>query len=94
MGTDWAVVDDNPEEGFSEWTVDDLSSLNFDSERQAWSVAPTALAISGNAAVGAQAPTWGVWAAEEFRFTPEEVNITPEQAQADTEGWTVLDEPS
>jgi hypothetical protein len=92
VATDWTIVGDGPEEGFSEWTVDDLSSLDSKTERQAWSVKPTALGISAKAEADSAATTWGNWAAEDFRFDPEEVDVNPELTQGDSNEWTISPE--
>ena len=96
MATDWTVVDgNNPEEGFSEWDVDSLASLDSKEERQAWCVTPTALGISPNATAENSALSWGNNAAEDFRFLPEEVEVAPELTQGGDEtptDWTILPE--
>lgn len=95
MGTDWTIVDGNdPEEGFSEWTIDDLSSLDERSERRAWRVTPTALGISPNAVPESAATTWSNWAAEDFNFLPEEVDVNPELTQGGNSEWTILPGPT
>ena len=94
MATDWVVVEGaDPEEGFSEWTVDDLASLDSKAERRAWKFTPTALGVSANAAADSAAPTWGNWAAEDFDFLPDEVNVIPELTQGDDDEWQIQPEP-
>ncbi|MDY6959048.1 MAG: hypothetical protein SVK08_07795 [Halobacteriota archaeon] len=92
MATSWTIIAGNdPEEGISEWTVDDLSSLDSKPERQAWCITPSALGVSANAAIENSVLTWGNNAAEDFKFLPEEVEVEPELTQGG-DNWTILPE--
>ena len=105
MSTSWVTINqtDDPEEGFGQWTIDDQESLNSRAERNAWNVNPRSVGIasvlnrsnlSALQIVSKSAPNWGNWDAEEFAFTPEQLDIFPEDTQADAEGWSLQPEPS
>jgi hypothetical protein len=80
MGTSWTIVAEADDA--DTWDVDELASQNALAERRAWSVTPATLMKASN------------WAAEDFRFKPEDTELNPEDAQADNDDWTVEPGPS
>ena len=88
MGTSWTIETQSSEA--SDWTVDNMDSLNSSAEQEAWILTPA----SANATGRSQAIGWGNWGPDEFNFFPEDVDIIPEQVQADREQWTIVSEPS
>jgi len=88
VGTSWTIETQSDES--DDWTVDNLDSLNSSAEKESWILTP----ISSNASGRSKAIGWGNWVAEEFNFTPEDVDIAPEQVQADREQWTIVPEAS
>ncbi len=83
MGTTWTVQSESNES--RDWTIDNLSSLDTKDERNAWSLSP----VSPDATGRSRVLGWGNWAVEDFHFLPEEVDILPDEIQADREQWTL-----
>lgn len=85
MATNWSVQTESNES--ADWTVDNLDSLASAEEKESWGLEP----VSPNASGRSRVMGWGNWAAEDFHFLPEELDIVPEEMQADRRQWTITE---
>jgi len=90
MGNSWTIQDDIGDSEDTSWTKS--SPLNAGTEDKAWTSAPAALDrnVTDNkfSHIG-----FAGWAAEEFMFLPEDVDVNPEDTQADNDDWSISSEP-
>lgn len=89
MGTEWTIQTEASED--DEWTVDDLSGLDSKEEKDAWKEQHSALGVSSFATPEAGVLGWANTDAENFAQLPEDVDIAPEDIQADNDEWTIVE---
>ncbi len=79
----WVI---QPEITSEDWTV--TTELDSVSENNNWSIKP--LIMNPNAAANRNILNASNWAAEELNSYPENVNIIPEEIQADKSEWIII----
>lgn len=87
MNNGWTIQDDILTSQANDWTLGE--QLDQNAEDLAWKV--TASVLDPNVTENKFSHMgFAGWAAEEFAFLPELVDVIPEDTQADSDNWTII----